>query len=193
MKNGRLRRLTLSAVFLALGFILPFFTGQLPQIGNMLLPMHYPVLLCGFICGWRHGLTLGLFLPILRSLLFGAPPLMPIALAMSAELAAYGFISGFLYEHFLTRSALGLYGHLLAAMLGGRLMWGAAMLLLMGINAQAFTLKMFVAGAFVLALPGAALQLVIIPAAVYAYKSVSARYQYHLVSDQMTRELSDSP
>lgn len=169
MRNERLRRLTLTAVFLTLGFVLPFLTAQLPQFGNMLLPMHYPVLLCGFFCGWRYGLFLGLTLPLLRSLLFGAPPLMPIAAAMAVELAAYGFISGFVYGRFPKRGPAALYGALLAAMLGGRLLWGAAMAVLLGINGQAFTLKMFAVGAFVLALPGIALQLVLIPALVSAY------------------------
>lgn len=42
MKNS-VKNITLTAMFLALGMILPFFTGQIPQIGNMLLPMHLPV------------------------------------------------------------------------------------------------------------------------------------------------------
>ena len=57
MKHSKTIKLTLSAMFLALGFVLPFFTGQIPQIGNMLLPMHLPVLLCGLICGWQYGLV----------------------------------------------------------------------------------------------------------------------------------------
>ena len=54
-----------AATFLALGLVLPFFTGQVPQIGNMLLPMHIPVLLCGLICGWQYGLVVGLVMPLL--------------------------------------------------------------------------------------------------------------------------------
>ena len=50
------KNLTLSAMFLAIGMVLPFFTGQIPQIGKMLLPMHIPVFLCGLICGWQYGL-----------------------------------------------------------------------------------------------------------------------------------------
>lgn len=56
-------RLTISAMFLAIGLVLPFFTGQIPQIGKMLLPMHIPVLLCGFICGAPYGLAIGFILP----------------------------------------------------------------------------------------------------------------------------------
>ena len=59
------RRLTLSAMFLALGLVLPFLTGQVPQIGNMLLPMHLPVFLCGLLCGWQYGAAVGFALPLL--------------------------------------------------------------------------------------------------------------------------------
>ena len=52
MKAGKdTRKLTLSAMFMAIAFVLPFLTGQIPQIGSMLCPMHIPVLLCGFFCG----------------------------------------------------------------------------------------------------------------------------------------------
>ena len=39
MKNTT-NNMVLSAMFIAIGLVLPFFTGQVPQIGNMLLPMH---------------------------------------------------------------------------------------------------------------------------------------------------------
>ncbi|MDE7019870.1 MAG: hypothetical protein K2P23_03060, partial [Lachnospiraceae bacterium] len=45
-----IKNMTLSAMFMAIGIVLPFFTGQIPRIGNMLLPMHIPVFLCGLIC-----------------------------------------------------------------------------------------------------------------------------------------------
>lgn len=86
MKHSKTIKLTLSAMFLALGFVLPFFTGQIPQIGNMLLPMHLPVLLCGLICGWQYGLVIGLCLPLVRSMIFGMPPIFPTGIAMTFEL-----------------------------------------------------------------------------------------------------------
>ena len=81
--NDKIKKLTLSAMFLAIGMILPFFTGQIPRIGNMLLPMHIPVLLCGLICGWQYGAAVGLVLPLLRSMTLGMPPLFPTATAMA--------------------------------------------------------------------------------------------------------------
>ena len=74
MKKQSVKLLTLSGLFLALGLLLPFLTGQIPNIGKMMLPMHIPVLLAGFVCGWPYGLVVGLICPLLRSVTFGARP-----------------------------------------------------------------------------------------------------------------------
>ena len=87
--NRKVRSLVLAAVCVALGLVLPFLTGQIPSIGSKLSPMHIPVLLCGFLCGWQYGLAAGFVLPLLRNLLFGMPP-MPVALIMAFEMATYG-------------------------------------------------------------------------------------------------------
>ena len=63
----------LAAVFLAMALVLPFLTGQIPQIGNALCPMHIPVLLCGFFCGPLYALSVGFISPLLRFFLFGMP------------------------------------------------------------------------------------------------------------------------
>ena len=102
MKSLSTKKVALAGLFLALGLLLPFLTGQIPQIGNMLLPMHIPVLLCGYFCGWRYGLAVGAAAPLLRSALFGLPPMFPIAVAMAFELAVYGLMTGLLYKRFPT-------------------------------------------------------------------------------------------
>ena len=56
------KKLVLSGLFLAIGLVLPFLTGQIPEIGNMISPMHFPVLLCGFICGAPYGAVCGLLI-----------------------------------------------------------------------------------------------------------------------------------
>ena len=122
--RNALKNLSLAAMFLAIGLVLPFFTGQIPQVGSMMLPMHIPVLLCGLICGWKYGLMVGLVLPLLRSFLFGMPPLFPTAAAMAFELAAYGFVSGFLYNRSKWKCIVALYRCLIAAMIIGRMVWG---------------------------------------------------------------------
>ena len=117
------RDLVLAALFLALAFVLPMITGHVPQIGNMLCPMHFPVLLAGFVLGGPWGLALGFAAPLLRSVLFGMPPMYPIAIAMAFELATYGAVAGFMYrkvQHTLPMT----YATLVTSMVAGRLVWG---------------------------------------------------------------------
>lgn len=158
----------LGAMFLAIGIVLPFFTGQIPQIGQMLLPMHIPVFLCGLICGWQYGAAVGFILPLMRSMLFGMPPMFPDAAAMAFELASYGFICGFLYQNARWHCVKSLCRCMAAAMLGGRFIWGIAMLLFLGIGSSGFTAEAFIAGAIINAIPGIILQFVLIPSVMLA-------------------------
>lgn len=156
------RQLTLAALFLALGLVLPFLTGQIPQIGSMLLPMHIPVLICGFVCGWRYGMLVGFVTPLLRSMIFGMPP-MVAAVCMAFEMAAYGAVAGLLYvalKHVKGKTYLSLLG----AMVSGRVVWGVvSMVVFRLVMGKTFGWEAFAAGAVINALPGIVLQLVIIP------------------------------
>ncbi len=163
----QVRRMTYSALCLALALVLPFLTGQIPQIGSALCPMHLPVLLCGFLCGWPWGLAVGFIAPLLRSVIFGMPPMIPTALAMAFELATYGALAGFLYRKF-PKTIPGIYASLLIAMICGRLVWGVVRLILAGVQGNGFTFAMFLSGAITTAIPGIIAQLVLIPAIVYA-------------------------
>ena len=162
------KKLVLSAMFLALGLVLPLLTGQIQQIGSMLLPMHIPVLLCGFICGWPYGLAVGFILPLLRSVTFGMPPMYPVAIAMAFELATYGFVSGLLYARAKKKNILSIYLSLIVAMIAGRLVWGVAEIVLLGLKGNAFTWQAFLAGAVLNAIPGIILQLILIPVILFA-------------------------
>ncbi|HHU84200.1 MAG TPA: ECF transporter S component [Clostridiales bacterium] len=161
-KKKSIIKMVLAAFFLALAYVMPFLTGQIQEIGSMLCPMHIPVLLCGFICGWPWGLAVGLIAPLLRSLTLGMPPLFPTAVCMTFELAAYGAIAGLMHK-LLPRKKPYIYASLLIAMLVGRLVWGVAMFACMGINGGSFTFAAFIAGAFTNAIPGIILQIVLIP------------------------------
>ena len=163
MKKNELKNLVLAAMFLALGLVLPFLTGQIQQIGNMLLPMHFPVILCGLICGWKYGLGVGFIVPLLRSAIFGMPVMYPNAFAMAFELAAYGFFVGFLFTHAKWQCIKSLYRCLILSMLLGRAVWGIVMTIILGVGAEGFTLTAFLAGAFVNAVPGIIAQLILIP------------------------------
>lgn len=163
----RVRRLTFAAVYLAVALVLPFLTGQIPQIGSMLCPMHIPALLCGFVCGWPYGLAVGVIAPLLRSVLFGMPPLYPTAIAMAFELAAYGAAAGLLYRR-LPRKTWSIYATLILAMVIGRVVWGLASYVLLQLQGNSFTPAMFISGAVLSAIPGIILHLILIPVIVMA-------------------------
>ena len=163
----QIRRLTYSALYLAIAMVLPFVTGQVPEIGSMLLPMHIPVLLCGMLCGWKYGLTVGFIAPLLRSVTFGMPPMIPAAVSMTFELAVYGGMSGWLRQ-ILPRKAGFIYIALLVSMIAGRIAWGIVRLFLAGLAVSEFSWKLFIIGAISEAIPGIILQLVIIPVLVIA-------------------------
>ena len=171
-RNLEIKKLTLSAMFLALAFVMPFLTGQIPQIGSMLCPMHIPVLLCGFFCGAPWGVVVGAVAPLLRSFILGMPPMFPTALCMAFELATYGFVAGWLYNK-LVKKKINVYVSLLSAMLVGRLVWGAVMFACMGFDVSAFGLSAFLAGAVLNAVPGIVLQIVLIPIVVITLEKVS--------------------
>ena len=162
-KNTKtVRQLVLAALFLALAFVLPLLTGQVPKVGNMLCPMHFPVLLCGFVLGGPWGLAVGFAAPLLRSVLFGMPPMFPIAIAMAFELAAYGLVSGVLWRK-VKHTVPMMYAVLVSAMVAGRLVWGAVRFVLAGLVGSSFPFSAFLSGALLTAVPGIAAQLVLIP------------------------------
>jgi len=158
----QVRKLTYAALYLAIAMVLPFITGQIPEIGSMLSPMHIPVLLCGFMCGWPWGLAVGFIAPLLRSVVFGMPALFPGAVAMAFELAVYGCLSGLLYRA-LPRKKWAVYAALIISMIAGRIVWGTARLILAGLAGNSFTWAMFVAGAVTNAVPGIIMHIVLIP------------------------------
>lgn len=161
MSSARNKRLVVSALMLALALVLPYFTGGIPAIGNLLLPMHLPVLLCGFLCGWPWALAVGVVAPLLRLALFSMPPLWT-AIPMAFELATYGAVAGILYSR-LPRRTGNIYVSLVGAMLAGRVVWGVVKFVLSGLQNTEFPFSAFVAGAFTTAIPGIIVQLVLIP------------------------------
>ena len=163
-----LRHLVYAAVCLALCMLLPFLTGQIPQIGSALSPMHIPVLLAGFLCGPWWAMAVGFVAPMLRHVWLGMPPLIS-AIAMSFELAAYGLFSGLLYR-LLPKKTVNIYVSLIGAMILGRIVWGITMVVISGVSGSAFTWSAFIAGALLNAVPGIILHIVLIPILVMALK-----------------------
>ena len=175
MNKASIINLANAGMLFALGLVLPFLTGQIPEIGNLLLPMHIPVLLCGFVCGCKYGFAVGFLLPVIRSLIFGMPVLYPSALNMAFELAAYGFFTGFIYLIFRKKNLISVYITLISAMLIGRGVKGIAAAIIYGVADKAYSFSMFIGGAFIEAVPGIILQLILIPAIMVALKMASIK------------------
>lgn len=172
-KKSSLYRLMITAVLLALGMVLPFLTGQIPMIGQAISPLHIPVFICGLTCGWAWGAALGVVLPLLRSVVFGMPPLVAVAVPMAFELAAYGAVCGLMYP--MMRKAFRMDNHLpamlvalLIAMVAGRLVGGAAKAIVMGLTGGSFGFQAFVTSYFVSTAIGALIHLILAPAVALA-------------------------
>lgn len=168
MKNLNTKNLVTAAVCLALCMVLPFLTGQIPQIGSALSPMHIPVLLAGFLCGPWWAMAVGLAAPLLRHFIFHMPPLIT-AVAMCFELAAYGLVSGLLYAR-LPKKTVNIYVSLITAMAAGRVVWGVVRVLLSGASGEPFTWAAFMAGAFFNAIPGIIVHIILVPMLVMALR-----------------------
>lgn len=170
MSPMRLRTLKLvySALFLALAMVLPFLTGQIPEIGAALSPLHIPALLCGLVCGWPWGLAVGFVAPLLRNAIFGMP-MMPGAGFMAFEMAAYGAVAGILYK-LLPKKIWAIYASLVSAMVAGRVVWGIVRFIYAGLQHTTFPFSAFLAGAVLDAVPGIVLHIVLIPVIVMALK-----------------------
>ena len=167
MKSMATRKLVFAALLLALALVLPFLTGQIPQIGQALCPMHIPVLLCGFVCGPIYAVAVGFIAPLLRFVLFGMPPIFPTGVSMAFELMTYGLVAALCYRHF-PRKKISIYASLLIAMVAGRLVWGVVRFVCTGLQASQFGLAAFWAGAVAGSIPGIIVQIALIPLLVMA-------------------------
>ena len=159
----QVKYLVMTALCVALGVVLPVTLHAIPNAGSILLPMHIPVLLCGLVCGPVYGLACGILAPLLSSLITSMPP-MAMLPSMICELAVYGLVAGILIRVIKTRyNIANLYLSLLGAMLVGRVIYGA-----LNFRAGEYSLQLWLTGAFVTALPGIAIQLVLLPVLVLA-------------------------
>jgi len=163
---SKVKKSVITAICIALCVVLPLAFHAIPNGGSVFCPMHIPVLLCGLICGWQYGLLCGIAGPVLSSLMTGMPPA-AILPAMTVELAVYGLVTGLLMKLIFTKKTyLDLYISLVAAMLLGRIISGAAKALIFAKGS--ISLSVWAASSFVTSFPGIIIQLVLIPSLVYA-------------------------
>jgi predicted membrane protein len=167
-KSSNIRNLTLAAMLLALGIVLPTLTG--PQLGSRLLPMHIPALLAGLVLGHKYGLIVGFAIPLLRSITFGMPLLLPVAIAMAFEIGTYGFGAGLVYSK-VKQNRVNLYIALISALLVGRVVFGIAMFILLvgfGLGSGVYSFSIWVTSVFFSSWTGIVAQLIVIPLIVVA-------------------------
>ncbi|MEA5001930.1 MAG: ECF transporter S component [Christensenella sp.] len=170
MKNET-KKLVAAALCLAAGMLLPMvFHAFGGGAGQVFLPMHIPVLVCGLICGWKYGGICGFILPLLSSFATGMPPLYPIGVVMMFELCVYGIVSGLLYRK------LNVYLALIGAMLAGRVVSGLLNTILLGMAGTPYSFEIFLTNSFVVALPGIIIQIIVIPILVMLLKKTGWQF-----------------
>ena len=168
----QISKICLASLFIALGWLMPFLTGQIAQLGSALLPMHIPVLITGFVLGPWYGLFIGFTVPITRSLMFGMPPIYPTSISMAFELATYGFMCGFLFQLIYKKfKKINIYANtyisLCSSLLAGRIIYGIVMCILMLSDKNVkFTWATYINGVLLNAWIGILIQLIFIPALV---------------------------
>lgn len=163
MEKNNVKNLILAALLLGFGIVLPFFTMQIKEIGDSLLPMHFTVLLCSLICGWKYGGAVGFATPLLRGLLFGMPPLYPNGIYMTLELSTYGILTSLLYTKVFKNRFWGIYPSLVLSMIGGRIVWGISKAVLLGLGNNTYSFYLFFTEGFIDGFSGIIIQLIFIP------------------------------
>ena len=171
-RTYKTQALVLAGMLLALGVVLPYVTAHGIGIpGNILLPMHIPVFLCGLLCGPLYGSACGLLLPLLNSVLTGGsmPSVYPTMPMMMCELCVYGLVSGLLYcKTGLGKRKIGVYVSMIVAMICGRAAYGGALSMLMDTNVKALG----VWASFVTGLPGVIVQILLVPTLVFTTEGI---------------------
>lgn len=165
MKLTNTKRIVLTAACTALCVVLPLAFHSIPNAGNIFLPLHIPVLLCGMMCSWPYGLLCGLFGPVLSSMCTGMPPAAYLP-PMMLECATYGCVTGIILELVHTKKTyLDLYISMIAAMLLGRVVMGLARAFIFAPGTPIFA---WVTTSLIEGIPGIVIQLVLLPTVVFA-------------------------
>ena len=165
MRTNPVKKLVFTAVCVALCLVLPMAFHAIPNAGQVMLPMHIPVLLCGVICGWPFGMVCGLMGPFLSSVITAMPPAAMLP-SMMVECAVYGLASGLLMKYIRTgKPGADLYISLICAMVLGRIVAGfaKAWIFTPGVSPFAWVTTSLVTG-----IPGIVLQLAVLPLVVAA-------------------------
>lgn len=165
-KMSNVKKSIITAVCIALCYVIPLMFHGIQNAGNIFCPMHIPVFICGLICGWQYGLLCGIAGPALSSALSSMPPV-AILPSMMVELAVYGTVAGLMMKLVRTKSTYAdLYISLIVAIVCGRVLAGLAKALIFARGS--YSMSAWIAGSVVTSWPGTVIQLVFIPTIVFA-------------------------
>jgi hypothetical protein len=152
-KNKNIRIiLTLSL----LGIVFPYIFHVFGSIGRIFLPMHFFVIIGGYILSPLYALIISIFVPIVSSFLTGMPVIYPILPIVIVELMTYVLVIVFLKRR-------GIYKSLILAMISGRIAATLTVFLLGKTMGLAMDPIRYIESCFITGLPGIIFQIIIIP------------------------------
>jgi hypothetical protein len=166
-KLTKTKEVILCGLLLATGIILPMFFHMFGLTGPIALPMHIPVLIGGFLLSPKLALLLGIITPVLSGMLTGMPVMFPMAVIMAFELGIYGLASSLAVRKF----NLSVIPSLIVSMIAGRIAAGLTVAFLVELFGVKMNPLIYIKGAIITGIPGIIIQLIFIPALVYAIKS----------------------
>jgi len=154
-----IRQIPFTALFAALGIVLPQFF-HLVGLGSIFLPMFLPIMLGSMLLSWRFALTLAVLCPVISWAITGMPPIAPPVLpVMVIELSVIALTISIIHVHLKKSFWL--------ALIAGIVLDRTVLLVLVYILSPLFGLDhpLFSVALVTAGLPGIALQLMIIPPA----------------------------
>lgn len=158
MRNTK--KLTMTAMMIALGLVLPPVIRMIPNGGVLFSPMHISPLLTGLVIGPVEGIIVGLICPLLNHLLYGMPQGTTL-IGMCFELPVYGLVSGILMNVLKSqKDQVKVYLSLIIAMLCGRIVGGIVQSIVLG---STYTLQVWITSYFVSTFPAIIIHLLLLP------------------------------
>lgn len=175
--NKEIRKIVFCAMYIALGVAIANILHWASQgIGRVLSPMHFTVIICGMMLGWKYGLVCGILTPLI-SAIFGMPPFFPTGVCMALECGTYGCVAGLLSAilHIVKDEKFNFVNVLIVlviAMVVGRLVGGLFNTIYYGIKGDGYAFKAFLNSYIVVQLPSIILQFILIPFVVTPLKKL---------------------
>jgi len=175
LKYNDIRSYVFTTAFVILAVFTPWVFHQFHLAGPTFLPMHIFVLIAGLLFGWRAGLVVGLFTPLMSYFISGMPVLNVLP-QIVIELSAYGFIAGILRQKYNLRTIWALLG----AIMGGRMALLLAILVIYFIGGESYSPLGLEANPFASfwsvirqGWPGIAIQLISIPPIIWLVEKLA--------------------